>query len=101
LLVDTRWDCFRLPQASQARLIDEGQFQIAADKLGVTQQAVSKRIATLERSLGVSLFIRSGRGAQLSVDGQAFLPHARELVKAALRAVRSVSRATERSASMS
>jgi DNA-binding transcriptional LysR family regulator len=69
---------------------DGGQFQIAADDLGITQQAVSKRIATLERSLGVSLFVRSGRGAQLSVDGQAFLPHARELVKVASRAVGSV-----------
>lgn len=69
---------------------DGGQFQVAADELGVTQQAVSKRIAALERSLGVQLFIRSGRGARLSVDGQAFLPHAREMVKIALRAVSSV-----------
>jgi DNA-binding transcriptional LysR family regulator len=69
---------------------DGGQFQVAADELGVTQQAVSKRIATLERSLGVSLFVRSSRGARLSVDGQVFLPHARELVKVALRAVDSV-----------
>ncbi|MGV0814273.1 LysR family transcriptional regulator [Mycolicibacterium boenickei] len=69
---------------------DGGQFQAAADELGVTQQAVSKRIATLERRLGVCLFVRSGRGAQLSVDGQAFLPHARELVKVASRAIDSV-----------
>jgi DNA-binding transcriptional LysR family regulator len=69
---------------------DGGQFQVAADELGLTQQAVSKRIATLERSLGIPLFIRSGRGAQLSVDGQAFLPHARELVKVARRAISSV-----------
>ena len=69
---------------------DGGQFQAAADGLGLTQQAVSKRIAALERSLGVSLFVRSGRGARLSVDGQAFLPHARELVKSAQRAAGSV-----------
>ncbi|WP_032380163.1 LysR family transcriptional regulator [Rhodococcoides fascians] len=69
---------------------DGGQFQAAADELGLTQQAVSKRIASLERILGVSLFVRSGRGARLSADGQAFLPHARELVESAQRAVGSV-----------
>lgn len=69
---------------------DTGQFQIAADELGITQQAVSKRIATLERRLGVVLFARSARGARLSVDGQAFLPHARELLRVADRAVASV-----------
>lgn len=71
-------------------IADGGQFQAAADDLGVTQQAVSKRIATLERSLGVLLFVRSGRGAHLSVDGRAFLPHARELVKVATHALGSV-----------
>jgi DNA-binding transcriptional LysR family regulator len=69
---------------------DGGRFQVAADVLGVTQQAVSKRIATLERSLGVSLFTRSGRGARLTADGQAFLPHARDLIRVALRAIGSV-----------
>jgi len=73
-----------------AAVADAGQFQAAADELGVTQQAVSKRIATLERELGVVLFARSARGAQLSVDGQAFLPHARELLRVADRAVASV-----------
>ncbi|MFE3938839.1 LysR family transcriptional regulator, partial [Streptomyces goshikiensis] len=32
---------------------DAGRFQEAAAELAVTQQAVSKRIAVLERSLGV------------------------------------------------
>lgn len=69
---------------------DAGQFQAAADHLRITQQAVSKRIAALERDLGVLLFTRSPRGAQLSVDGQAFLPHARELLRVAGRAEASV-----------
>ncbi|WP_229398814.1 LysR family transcriptional regulator [Micromonospora okii] len=69
---------------------DGGQFRVAADELGVTQQAVSKRIAALERNLGVSLLVRTARGARLSVDGQAFLPHARELLRVASRAVGSV-----------
>ncbi|MFF4827296.1 LysR family transcriptional regulator [Streptomyces sp. NPDC001312] len=69
---------------------DAGQFQEAAAELAVTQQAVSKRIAALERNLGVRLFTRTARGAELTIDGQAFLPHARELLRVAERAVGSV-----------
>ncbi|MFC4010842.1 LysR family transcriptional regulator [Nonomuraea purpurea] len=69
---------------------DAGQFQEAAAELAVTQQAVSKRIARLERNLGVRLFARTPRGAELTIDGQAFLPHARELLRVAERAVASV-----------
>jgi DNA-binding transcriptional LysR family regulator len=69
-----------------AAVAEAGQFQAAADELGITQQAASKRVATLERELGVRLFARIARGVQLTVDGQAFLPHARELLRAAERA---------------
>lgn len=69
---------------------DAGRFQEAAAELAVTQQAVSKRIAALERDLGVRLFTRTPRGAVLTIDGQAFLPHARELLRVAERAVASV-----------
>lgn len=40
---------------------EEGQFQLAADHLAISQQAVSKRLAALEADLGVRL-------AALSVD---------------------------------
>ncbi|MFD8025003.1 LysR family transcriptional regulator [Streptomyces lavendulae] len=69
---------------------EAGRFQEAAAGLAVTQQAVSKRIASLERDLGVRLFTRTPRGAELTIDGQAFLPHARELLRVAERAVASV-----------
>ncbi|MEW2165312.1 LysR family transcriptional regulator [Streptomyces sp. NPDC007084] len=69
---------------------DAGQFQEAAAELAITQQAVSKRIAVLERDLGVRLFTRTPRGARLTIDGQAFLPHARELLRVAERALASV-----------
>ncbi|MDW5595260.1 LysR family transcriptional regulator [Conexibacter stalactiti] len=69
---------------------DAGQFREAAAELSVTQQAVSKRIAALEQDLGVRLFTRSARGARLTIDGQAFLPHARELLRVAERADASV-----------
>jgi DNA-binding transcriptional LysR family regulator len=69
---------------------DAGQFQEAAAELSITQQAVSKRIAMLEKDLGVRLFTRTARGAQLTIDGQAFLPHARELLRVEERADASV-----------
>lgn len=69
---------------------DAGQFQEAAVVLSITQQAVSKRIAALEKDLDVRLFTRTARGARLTIDGQAFLPHARELLRVAERADASV-----------
>ncbi|MDT0433535.1 MULTISPECIES: LysR family transcriptional regulator [Streptomyces] len=69
---------------------DAGRFREAALALAVTQQAVSKRVAALERELGVRLFTRTARGAVLTVDGQVFLPHARDLLRAEERAAASV-----------
>ncbi|MEU7894626.1 LysR family transcriptional regulator [Nonomuraea sp. NPDC049152] len=69
---------------------EHGQFQDAAGELGITQQAVSKRIAALEGLLGVPLFTRGRRGAELTADGQAFLPHAKAVLLAAQAAVASV-----------
>lgn len=67
-----------------------GKFQDAADDLRITQQAVSKRIAALEKHLGVKLFTRTARGARLTLDGQAFLPHAQALLQAEQQALASV-----------
>ena len=64
-----------------------GQVQRTADELGVTQQAVSKRIAALERELEVRLFVRTARGVELTPDGRAFLPHARTVVAGVDRAI--------------
>jgi DNA-binding transcriptional LysR family regulator len=69
---------------------DLGQFQEAAAALSITQQAVSKRIAALEKDLDVRLFTRTARGVRLTLAGEAFLPHARELLRAQERAEASV-----------
>jgi DNA-binding transcriptional LysR family regulator len=69
---------------------DARQFSEAAAELSITQQAVSKRIAALEKDLGVWLFTRTPRGAELTVDGQTFLPHARDLLQAEEQAAASV-----------
>lgn len=70
--------------------VDAGQFQEAAAELSITPQAVSKRIAVLEKDLAVPLFSRTARGARLTIDGQAFLPYARALLQAEERAAASV-----------
>ncbi|MDG3009676.1 LysR family transcriptional regulator [Rhodococcus sp. D2-41] len=75
---------------SFVRAAELGQLQQAADELGVTQQAVSKRIAALERELEVRLFTRTARGVELTLDGQALLPHARSIVTGVERAVAAV-----------
>ncbi|MBL1065343.1 LysR family transcriptional regulator [Streptomyces sp. 7-21] len=69
---------------------ETGQFQAAADELGISQQAVSKRLARLERHLGVTLLARTPRGSRLRLDGQVFLPHARQVLAAVERAERAV-----------
>ncbi|MFD6342169.1 LysR family transcriptional regulator [Streptomyces sp. NPDC060131] len=75
---------------SFVRAAELGRFQQAADELGVTQQAVSKRIAALERALEVRLFTRTARGVEMTLDGQAFLPHARSIVAGVERAIAAV-----------
>lgn len=72
-----------------AAIAEAGQFQ-AADELGISQQAVSKRIVGLERSLGVSLLLRASRGSRLSLDGQVFLPHAKKVLAALEQAEQAV-----------
>jgi DNA-binding transcriptional LysR family regulator len=71
---------------------EEGQFQYAADRLRLSQQAVSKRVAALESSLGVSLFHRVPTGATLTPEGRTFLPHAHAVLIAARHAIESVQR---------
>ncbi|GAB4585377.1 LysR family transcriptional regulator [Nocardia sp. IFM 10818] len=69
---------------------DHLHFGAAADHLGVTQQAVSKRIAKLEVGLDTTLLHRSRFGTRLTDEGAAFLPHARALVALADQAVESI-----------
>ncbi|MFF8883193.1 LysR family transcriptional regulator [Streptomyces flaveolus] len=65
---------------------EAGQFQAAADDLTITQQGASRRVASLERELGVKLFARVARGVRLTESGRALLPHALDMVRVAERA---------------
>ncbi|MFI0370562.1 LysR family transcriptional regulator [Actinomadura sp. 1N219] len=68
-------------------ITEDRYFSEAAARLGISQQAISKRIAKLESVLGVPLFARRHGGAELTSDGAAFLTHARVLVNTADQAV--------------
>ncbi|MGX1789346.1 LysR family transcriptional regulator [Bosea sp. NPDC055332] len=59
-------------------------FSRAAEILGRSQPAISRRIALLEDELGVPVFERAASGVVLSEAGKVLLPHA-ERVLAALR----------------
>ncbi|SMC51066.1 LysR family transcriptional regulator [Kibdelosporangium aridum] len=59
---------------------DYKHFGEAAAELGITQQAVSRRIAKLEADFGTVLLSRLRSGTTLSKEGAAFLPHARNLL---------------------
>ena len=64
-------------------VVEAGSFSIAAQRLGVGQPAVSKAIAQLEESLGVSLLSRSTRGVATTEAGENFYAHSRASIAAA------------------
>ncbi|KPY12207.1 LysR family transcriptional regulator [Pseudomonas syringae group genomosp. 3] len=59
----------------------EGTFAAAGDRIGLTQAAVSAQMQRLEAQLGVELFDRKGRSAQLNRMGQQVLLQGQELVR--------------------
>jgi len=64
---------------------EEGSFTRAADRLFLTQQAVSSAVARLERELGSALLTRDHRGAEPTEAGTALLAGARDLLDRADR----------------
>ncbi|MGF7236481.1 MAG: LysR family transcriptional regulator [Frankia sp.] len=61
---------------------EELHFGRAAQRLFLTQQALSKRIARLEKVLGVELFSRRNRAVELTAAGRRFLEPARQTLTA-------------------
>lgn len=49
----------------------------AADKLFITQSALSKRIKSIERELGVEILLRSHQGIRFTPSGETVLAHSR------------------------
>lgn len=52
----------------------------AADRLFITQSALSRTIQQMEREMGVKLFLRTHRSVRLTPAGQSFIDDARDLV---------------------
>jgi LysR family cyn operon transcriptional activator len=74
-------------------VVDEASFTRAAEKLFVTQSALSQQIQALEQSVGAVLLDRSKRGVRLTAAGEALHRHARRVVaelEAALVAIREI-----------
>jgi LysR family transcriptional regulator, nitrogen assimilation regulatory protein len=51
-------------------IADTGSLRLAAEKLGVTQPALSKQMRALESAMGVAVFRRNGRGMALTAFGE-------------------------------
>ena len=81
---------------------ENGSITAAAEELGYAQPSVSEQIRGLEKSLGVQLFRRVGRGVVPTTVGDTFRPHAEKVLAAAraaedaVQAVRSLETGTIR-----
>lgn len=71
-------------------VVATGSFVGAADRLHLTQTAVSARIRLLEEQVGRRLFVRNRAGARLTPAGERFSHHASTLVQVWERARRQV-----------
>src|SRR5687767_10718685 len=52
---------------------EEGAFTRAAERLHVSQSAISRQLQLLEQELGTLLLHRTGRGVTLTADGEVLL----------------------------
>jgi len=71
-------------------IVSEGSFKKAADKLYVTQPAVSLQIQNLEKQLETAIFDRGGRKAQLTEAGQVLHGYCDRILSQCLEACRAL-----------
>ena len=62
-------------------IVETGSFKEAANKLNLTQSAVSARVKLLEDVVGKRLLDRSKSGVQLTPSGEHFYRHATTMVR--------------------
>jgi DNA-binding transcriptional LysR family regulator len=61
-------------------IVEHGSARAAAERLSVTESAVSAALAALHRELGVALFERHGRGLRLTESGRVFADYTRRIL---------------------
>jgi DNA-binding transcriptional LysR family regulator len=62
-----------------ARVVEDGSFSRAGERLGLPKSTVSRRVAALESQLGERLLLRTTRKLNLTDFGHAVLDHARQV----------------------
>lgn len=62
-----------------ARVVDEGSFSRAAERMGLPKSTVSRRIAILEANLGERLLLRTTRKLTITDFGHSMLEHANQV----------------------
>ncbi|MEH0884571.1 LysR substrate-binding domain-containing protein [Enterobacter sp. UNJFSC 003] len=67
-----------------------GSVTLAANELHVTHSAISQQIKLLEERVGVTLFIRQGRGVQINEEGRLYALQVREALNHIANATRLV-----------
>jgi DNA-binding transcriptional LysR family regulator len=73
-------------------IVDSGSFTRAAERVNKTQSAVSMHIRRLEEQLGCVLFVKQGRGAKLTAEGEELIDYARRIMRAEAGAMAALSR---------
>ena len=79
---------------STARL---SSYRKAAEELSLTHPAISHQIRALEKNLGVKLFVRKGRQAVLTAEGERFYPIAREALEILINGSEAIRRSSSQS----
>lgn len=82
------------------RVAELGGFTLAAERLGLSPSALSRRIARLEEEVGVRLFHRTTRAVRLSEEGRAFFERCRDSLRELEQAREDLSRLRERPAGL-
>ena len=62
---------------------EEGSLAAAARALDMTQPTLGRQVAALEQEIGVELFVRKGRGLELTPNGMKLVEHVRAMGDAA------------------
>ena len=73
-------------------IVDCGSFTKAAERVHKTQSAVSMHIRRLEEQLGCALFVKHGRGARLTAEGERLIEYARRIIQVEAGALAALSR---------